>query len=64
MQGERSAYDKERIAHINYLMDQINDSATEIYESLVDREYTEVKSQVKNLISKLKDISTSVEDDI
>ena len=61
---ERSAYDKERIAHINFLMDQINDRSNEIYESLVDREYPEVKKQVSNLISLLRDISASVEDDI
>jgi hypothetical protein len=62
--AERSAYDKERIAHINFLMDQINDRSNEIYESLVDREYPEVKKQVSNLISLLRDISASVEDDI
>ncbi len=64
MQEDISAYDKERIAHINFLMDQINDLSNEIYESLVDREYPEVKAQVSNLISLLRDISASVEDDI
>jgi|TARA_B100000768_G_C11253133_1_gene365064 hypothetical protein len=61
---ERSAYDKERIAHINFLMDQINDSTTEIYESLVDREFSKVKLQVQTLIIILKDINTSIEDDV
>lgn len=62
--SERSAYDKERIAHINFLMDQIHDSTTEIYESLVDREFPKVKLQVLNLIVILKDINTSIEDDV
>jgi len=59
-----SAYDKERIAHINHLMDTINDSTSEIYELLIDREFNSLKKEIKNLMSILKDISTSVEDDI
>ena len=43
MPHEPSAYDKERIAHINFLMDVINDSASEIYESLVDRDFETLK---------------------
>ena len=45
-------------------MDQINDSTTEIYESLVDREFSKVKLQVQTLIIILKDINTSIEDDV
>tara|TARA_R110000796_G_scaffold250107_1_gene378659 strand:+ start:1104 stop:1295 length:192 start_codon:yes stop_codon:yes gene_type:complete len=61
---EPSSYDKERIAHINHLMENINDSASEIYESLVDREFSVLKVECDKLISILKDISSSVEDDI
>ena len=61
---EPSAYDKERIAHINYLMDPIHDSASEIYESLVDREFDILKTQIKELQLILSDIYSSVEDDI
>tara|TARA_R110001592_G_scaffold355102_1_gene655382 strand:- start:715 stop:906 length:192 start_codon:yes stop_codon:yes gene_type:complete len=59
-----SAYDKERIAHINYLMENIHDSTNEIYESLIDRDFKSLKQEIKTLQSLLKDISVSVEDDI
>jgi len=59
-----SAYDKERIAHINYLMDNIHDSTNEIYEALIDRDFDVLKQQIKLLQSILKDISISIEDDI
>ena len=48
---EPSSYDKERIAHINHLMENINDSSSQIYESLVDREFSVLKVH-KNLLFK------------
>ena len=59
-----SAYDRERIAHINYLMDTINDSSNVIYESLVDREFKPLKKELKDLISFLREIEYSLEDEI
>ena len=59
-----SAYDRERIAHINYLMDTINDSSNVIYESLVDREFKPLKKELKDLISFPRDIESSLEDEI
>lgn len=61
---ESSAFDHERINHINHLMDSIHDSTSEIYECLVDREFVPLKIEVRKLISLLKDIEQSVEDDI
>tara|TARA_R100000935_G_C2766054_1_gene135667 strand:- start:291 stop:482 length:192 start_codon:yes stop_codon:yes gene_type:complete len=61
---EPSAYDKERISHINHLMETINDSSAQIYESLVDREFNVLKVECDKLISILKDVSSSVDDDI
>jgi hypothetical protein len=61
---ESESYDKERISHINYVMDTIHNSAAEIYESLIDREFDSLNTEISNLISILKDISTSVENDI
>ena len=55
-----SAYDRERIAHINYLMDTINDSSNVIYESLVDREFKPLKKELKDLISFLREIESSL----
>ena len=64
MAPDPSAYDKERIANINYLMDNIHDSTNEIYEALIDRDFDVLKQQIKLLQSILKDISISIEDDI
>tara|TARA_R110000803_G_scaffold56959_4_gene114682 strand:+ start:1265 stop:1456 length:192 start_codon:yes stop_codon:yes gene_type:complete len=61
---ELSAYDIERLTHINHLMENINDSASEIYEHLVDREFLELKTSLSKLITQLKDIEDSIEDDI
>jgi len=64
MQKSPSAYDKERLTHINLLMDNIHDCTAEIYESLVDREFNNLKLVIPNLISQLKEIQSSIEDDI
>jgi len=61
---ELSAYDIERLTHINHLMENINDSTSEIYEHLVDREFPELKTSLSKLITQLKDIEDSIEDDI
>tara|TARA_R110000737_G_scaffold100259_1_gene134185 strand:- start:197 stop:334 length:138 start_codon:yes stop_codon:yes gene_type:complete len=45
-------------------MKSINDSSDEIYESLVDREFKELKVSLTKLISELKSIEESIEDDI
>ena len=59
-----SSYDTERLNHINHLMKSINDSSDEIYESLVDREFKELKVSLTKLISELKSIEESIGDDI
>lgn len=59
-----SAYDTERINHINHLMEELNDSNAEIYESLIDREFDELKVIISKLITKLREIQNSVEDEI
>ncbi len=64
MTEETSAYDRERITHINYLMDNIHDSTTQIYESLIDRDFENLKEHINILQTILKDISISLEDDI
>ncbi len=64
MPQEPSADDKERIAHINHLMDNIHDSTAEIYESLIDRDFPTLKMEIKQLMLSLKDILDSTEDDI
>ena len=54
-----TAFEKERLSRINYLMGNIHDSTNEIYEGYVDREYEDV-----NLIKHLKSVIDSMEDEI
>jgi len=61
---EPSAYDKERINHINHLMDTIHGSTSEIYEALIDRDFKTLRQEIKELQVILKDIAISIEDDI
>lgn len=59
-----SAYDMERIKHINFLMDSIHDQTTEIYEHLVDRDYDDLVSSINKLTSQLNEIKNSLKDEI
>lgn len=58
------AYDKERISHINMVMDEIHESTSDIYEQLVDKEFELLKHTINKLIFKLKEIHNSIEDEI
>jgi len=64
MKGRLSSIDKERLNYINYLMDDLYNDMSDLYESLVDREMEETKSTVSNMILKLRDLQDSIEDDI
>ena len=59
-----SAVDKERLTHINLLMEEFYTHTTNIYEHLVDRDIPECKKEVDGLILKLKDLRKSLEDDV
>jgi len=60
----QTSYDKERLIHINNLMDKIHNSTNEIYECLVDRDFKTLELTVSSLQTLLKDISLSIEDDL
>tara|TARA_R110001592_G_scaffold248891_1_gene511297 strand:+ start:1471 stop:1608 length:138 start_codon:yes stop_codon:yes gene_type:complete len=45
-------------------MEDLHGSLNDVYELLVDREYTPLKSQVNSLIKKLKSVGESVADEI
>ena len=64
MKGRLSSIDKERLNYINYLMDDLYNDMSDLYESLVDREMEETKSTLYNMILKLRDLQDSIEDDI
>jgi len=59
-----TALEEERIKHVNLITGALHDSCDEIYESLIDRDYSACKTQAKSLILQLKNITDSIEDDI
>ena len=59
-----SAVDKERLVHINLLMDEFHTHIANIYECLVDREVEDCSVEVNSFINKLKHLKKSLEDDV
>mgnify|MGYP003646803698 CR=1 FL=1 len=57
-----SAYDTDRLNHINWLMDNIHTSSSEIYECLVDRDFDSLSNAIKILMTQLEDIQNSITD--
>tara|TARA_B100001250_G_scaffold413970_1_gene450015 strand:- start:128 stop:265 length:138 start_codon:yes stop_codon:yes gene_type:complete len=45
-------------------MDDLHDSVNTIYELLIDQEYAELKGEVSLVVSKLKNLTDSLEDEI
>jgi hypothetical protein len=56
--------ENKRVQNINYIMDDIHDSVNIIYESLMDEEFSPLKTEVQLLIKKLKSILESVNDEL
>lgn len=59
-----SAYEKERIKHINYLMDTIHEQTSDIYEGLVDRDFVQLEEALKSLSEIVDNIFKSTQDEI
>lgn len=59
-----SAYEKERLSHINNKMDEMYEHLDSIYEFLVDREFDDLKIVVDNLMDELNDINLSITDEL
>ncbi len=59
-----SPLDKQRVRHINHLMDKINDQSSQIYESLIDKELVQADKDINKLIITLQDIKSTFKDDI
>jgi len=49
-----------KVNHVNFVMKEINNLTDDIYESLIDEEYYTTQGQICSLISKLKEISSSI----
>jgi hypothetical protein len=56
--------ENKRIQNINFIMDDVHDSSNSIYESLVDKDFDSLKTEVQTLIKKLKLILESVQDEL
>ena len=59
-----SAYEQQRIEHINYITNEIHSSTDELYESFMDKEYVQCKVQTRQLIRRCKEILESLDDEI
>ena len=59
-----SAVERERLNHINIMMKGLHERNNQIYEHIIDREYEELKSVLKEQVSELKVLLDSLEDEI
>jgi|TARA_B100000900_G_C20349207_1_gene621583 hypothetical protein len=55
--------EKKRIQNINFIMDDLHLSVNNIYELLMDKEYSLLSSEVTIFMRKLKSINESVQDE-
>ena len=55
--------EKKRIQNINFIMDDIHLSVNNIYELLMDKEYSLLSSEVTTFMRNLKSINESVQDE-
>ncbi len=56
--------EKKRIQNINFIMDDIHDSVSNIYESLVDQDYDGTRQSILSLNNKLRSINESINDEL
>ncbi len=59
-----SAIERERINHINCLMDELEANNTEIYESLMDRDFDILGQVIDRQIVRLQELRNSITDDV
>ena len=58
-----TAIETQRLDHINKLMNDINDSSSDIYEALVDRDFKSLVNVIDCQIERLQDLRNSVCDE-
>jgi hypothetical protein len=56
--------DNKRIQNINFIMDDVHNSSNSIYESLVDKDFDSLKTEIQSMIKQLKLILESVQDEL
>jgi len=59
-----SPLDEQRVKYINHLMDNIHDQSSEIYESLIDKDFNKAEDNINQLISTLENIKSTFKDEI
>jgi hypothetical protein len=59
-----TAIDNERVKHVNFVMDELYSLNADLYESLIDRKDSDTKTTIKTMITKLKTINDSFEEDL
>ena len=55
-----TAYQRERLTHINYMMNDLYDKLDSLYEEVADEEYTNAVEVIDALIQSLTDIKESI----
>ena len=55
-----TAYQRERLTHINYMMNDLYDKLDSLYEEVADEEYTNAVEVIDALIQDLADIKESI----
>jgi len=58
------ALDEQRVKYINHLMDDIHKQSSDVYESLIDKDFKEAEHNINELISTLNNIKFSFKEDI
>ena len=56
--------ENKRIQNINFIMDDVHNSSNSIYESLVDKDFDTLKTEIQSMIKQLKLILESVKDEL
>jgi predicted translin family RNA/ssDNA-binding protein len=58
------ALDEQRVKYINHLMDDIYKQSSDVYESLIDKDFKEAEHNINELILTLNNIKSSFKEDI
>ena len=58
-----SVLEQKRINNVNHIMNELNESVACIYENLIDQEYSELNTEITQLITKLKHMKDNLQDE-
>jgi len=63
MENNTKHIENKRANRISFRTCESHDSVTIIYESLCDRDYSKAKSEIKKVISEMKQLLNSIDED-